>query len=82
MIMAHMNADCGAWVSDLLEIGPKDSVLEVGFGPGAVIKRISKLAPAGNVAGIDPSREMVEETLRACSVYDSTVAPISLVYPA
>ena len=61
IIMARMNENCGAWVSDLLEIGPRDSVLEVGFGPGAVIKRISKLAPAGNVVGIDPSREMVEQ---------------------
>ena len=26
-----------------------------------MIKRISKLAPAGNVVGIDPSREMVEQ---------------------
>ena len=35
IIMARMNADCGAWVSDLLEVAPNDSVLEVGFGPGA-----------------------------------------------
>ena len=32
VIMARMNADCGAWVSDLLKVGPNDSVLEVGFG--------------------------------------------------
>ena len=32
IIMARMNADCGAWVSDLLKVGPNDSVLEVGFG--------------------------------------------------
>jgi ubiquinone/menaquinone biosynthesis C-methylase UbiE len=34
-------------------------VLEVGFGPGAIIHRLSKLTSAGHVAGIDPSREMV-----------------------
>ena len=39
VIMARMNADCGAWVSDLLKVGPNDSVLEVGFGPGVVIQR-------------------------------------------
>jgi ubiquinone/menaquinone biosynthesis C-methylase UbiE len=61
IIMARMNADCGAWVSEVLEIGPRDSVLEVGFGPGVVIQRVLKLAPAGNVAGIDQSREMVEQ---------------------
>ena len=59
--MARMNEDCGAWVADLLEIGPRDRVLEIGFGPGAVVQRVAKLAPAGNVAGIDPSREMVEQ---------------------
>jgi SAM-dependent methyltransferase len=61
IIMARMNADCGIWVSDLLGVGPNDSVLEVGFGPGMVIQRLSKLAAAGHVAGIDQSREMVEQ---------------------
>jgi SAM-dependent methyltransferase len=61
IIMARMNADCGAWVSDLLEVGPNDSVLEVGFGPGVIIQRLSKLAAAGHVAGIDQSREMVDQ---------------------
>src|SRR6266436_9460355 len=61
IIMAHTNADCGAWVTELLEIGSCDSVLEVGFGPGVIIQRLSKLALTGHVAGIDPSREMVEQ---------------------
>jgi ubiquinone/menaquinone biosynthesis C-methylase UbiE len=61
MIMARMNAECGAWVCDLLEVGPNDSVLEVGFGPGVVVQRLSHLAATGHVAGIDPSREMVEQ---------------------
>jgi ubiquinone/menaquinone biosynthesis C-methylase UbiE len=61
IIMARMNEDCGAWVTDLLEIGPRDSVLEVGFGPGAIVQRLSKLTSAGHIAGIDPSREMVEQ---------------------
>ena len=59
IIMAHANADCGAWVTELLEIGPSDSVLEVGFGPGVIIQRLSKLA--GHIAGIDPSQEMVAQ---------------------
>lgn len=33
----------------------------MGFGPGVVIQRLSKLASAGHVAGIDPSRGMVEQ---------------------
>jgi hypothetical protein len=50
IIMARTNADCGSWVSDLLEVAPNDSVLEVGFGPGVVVQRLSKLAAAGRIA--------------------------------
>src|SRR5262249_46880832 len=60
-IMARTNAECGVWVSDLLQIESNDSVLEVGFGPGVLISHLSKLAPAGRIAGIDPSLEMVEQ---------------------
>jgi ubiquinone/menaquinone biosynthesis C-methylase UbiE len=59
-IMARSNAECGFWVSDLLQIAPNDRVLEVGFGPGVVTERLTKLAPAGRVAGFDHSIEMVE----------------------
>ncbi|HLI13355.1 MAG TPA: class I SAM-dependent methyltransferase [Alphaproteobacteria bacterium] len=59
VVMARMNAACGAWVTDLLEVQSGDTVLEVGFGPGVVIERLARLAPAGHIAGIDPSREML-----------------------
>jgi len=59
IIMARTNADCGAWVTELLEIGPCDSVLEVGFGPGVIIQRLAQLA--GRTSGIDPSQEMVAQ---------------------
>lgn len=61
MIMARTNADFGFWVAGLIEIGPNDSVLEVGFGPGVVIERLAKLAASGHVAGIDSSTEMVAQ---------------------
>ena len=56
-----MNKDCGVWVVGLLEVNPNDRVLEVGFGPGVIIQHLSELAPAGHVAGIDPSPEMLEQ---------------------
>src|ERR1700682_1939945 len=59
IIMTRTNEDCGVWVTELLEVEPNDAVLEVGFGPGVIVQRLSKLASRGNVAGIDPSREMV-----------------------
>ena len=60
-VMARMNAELGVWVADLLEIGPNDRVLEIGFGPGVVVDYVVKLVPAGRVAGIDPSPVMVEQ---------------------
>lgn len=60
-IMARVNADCGFWVVELLEVGPTDDVLEVGFGPGVVIEHLVRLVSADHVAGIDASREMVEQ---------------------
>jgi len=66
--MARTNAECGAWVSDLLQIASNDSVLEIGFGPGVLINHLSKLAPAGRIAGIDPSIEMVEQACARNSI--------------
>jgi ubiquinone/menaquinone biosynthesis C-methylase UbiE len=61
VIMARTNADFGTWISNLLEVAPNDCVLEVGFGPGVIIQCLSELATAGHVAGVDSSREMVEQ---------------------
>jgi ubiquinone/menaquinone biosynthesis C-methylase UbiE len=61
VIMARMNVDCGAWAVDLLDVGPTDRVLEVGFGPGVVIQHLAKSVSGGHVAGIDQSQEMVEQ---------------------
>jgi ubiquinone/menaquinone biosynthesis C-methylase UbiE len=61
IIMARTNADFGMWVAGLLDIGPADIVLEVGFGPGVVIQRLSRQWPAVVIAGVDPSAEMVAQ---------------------
>jgi ubiquinone/menaquinone biosynthesis C-methylase UbiE len=59
IIMAHTNDDCAAWVIELLEVKSNETVLEVGFGPGVAIKRLSEVA--GHVTGIDQSREMITQ---------------------
>lgn len=61
VIMARMNADCGAWVVGLLEVRPGDAVLEVGFGPGVIIQRLADMASSGRVAGVDQSQEMLAQ---------------------
>ena len=57
--MARTNEECGNWVVGLLEVQSADSVLEIGFGPGVAIKRLSMLA--GRVGGVDPSPEMIAQ---------------------
>jgi SAM-dependent methyltransferase len=51
----------GVRACELLQVAPDDSVLEIGFGPGVTIDHLSRVAPAGHIAGIDQSREMVEQ---------------------
>jgi ubiquinone/menaquinone biosynthesis C-methylase UbiE len=67
------------WVIATLEIEPADRVLEIGFGPGVSIKRISMLAPDGLVVGIDHSDLMVERARRrnAAAIANKTVDVLS-----
>lgn len=60
MIMARTNRKCAAWVVGLLEVHPNDRVLELGFGPGLGIELLAQ-TQAGSIAGVDPSREMLEQ---------------------
>jgi ubiquinone/menaquinone biosynthesis C-methylase UbiE len=60
-IMASMNRAFIYSVIDLLEIQLNDQVLEIGFGPGVGIQRLSCLASTGYIAGIDDSQEMVKQ---------------------
>ncbi len=53
-----------AWVIDLLEIVPSDSVLEVGSGPGLGLKLAAQRAYEGRVVGVDRSETMLEMAQR------------------
>jgi ubiquinone/menaquinone biosynthesis C-methylase UbiE len=61
VIMARVNRDAAAQVIELVDVGPNDKVLEVGFGPGVAIQLLSQRVPAGWVAGVDQSQEMVRQ---------------------
>ena len=61
VIMARSNAAIARSVISLLDVHPGDQVLEVGFGPGVGIQLLAKAAPAGRVAGVDCSKDMVEQ---------------------
>ena len=61
VIMARLNRDAAAQIIEMLDVRPDDTVLEVGFGPGVAIQLLLHRVPAGSVAGIDYSQEMVRQ---------------------
>ncbi|HKW99478.1 MAG TPA: class I SAM-dependent methyltransferase [Bryobacteraceae bacterium] len=60
-LMALRNKQRSWWVLPLLDIHEDDRVLEVGFGSGMDIRRVSEMAIDGFVAGVDHSEVMVEQ---------------------
>ena len=61
VIMARVNRDAAAQIIEMLNVRPDDKVLEVGFGPGVAIQMLLHHVPAGSVAGVDQSQEMVRQ---------------------
>jgi ubiquinone/menaquinone biosynthesis C-methylase UbiE len=60
-IMAYENRERNLWAVSLLDIKPRDHVLEVGFGPGLAIHTAARLASEGLVAGVDSSEVMLRQ---------------------
>ena len=58
-LLAVKNRERSEWVLSLLDVQPTDHVLEVGFGPGVDIRRVSAIAIKGLVAGVDHSDVML-----------------------
>jgi ubiquinone/menaquinone biosynthesis C-methylase UbiE len=62
-IMAHRpsNLERNAWAISLLNLQPSDRVLEIGFGPGVTIQKMSEMVPHGVIWGIDHSEVMFRQ---------------------
>ena len=58
--MAEGNTYDAKWTISLLDIQPKDNILEIGFGPGVSSHYAAEKATKGFVAGIDHSETMVQ----------------------
>ena len=63
-IMAVETASANDKALELLDIGPNDRVLEIGFGHGRTIARAATLASAGFVAGVEVSATMLQMATR------------------
>jgi SAM-dependent methyltransferase len=63
-LMSHVNAQPYDLAIRALDLRPSDSVLELGFGPGAGLRRLSKALPNGRICGLDHSATMVDAATR------------------
>lgn len=61
VLMTRTNRDLNDWTVELLDIRTTDHVLEVGFGPGLTVQKISEMVPEGKVCGVDYSETMVRQ---------------------
>ena len=66
LIMANRSSNRrrNSWVVSLLAVQPDDRVLEIGFGPGLAILKLSRIATEGRVCGVDHSELMVRQAMR------------------
>jgi SAM-dependent methyltransferase len=62
-IMAHRpsNKARNRWAAELLDVGPRDTVLEIGVGPGVALGALASRAVQGRVVGIDHSALMLKQ---------------------
>ncbi|WP_224372670.1 class I SAM-dependent methyltransferase [Hyalangium versicolor] len=60
--MAFLNRQRSLRVLALVAPSPEERILEIGFGPGADIRRVSRVAAF--VAGVDQSRTMLQQARR------------------
>ena len=62
-IMAHRpsNLERNEWAISLLNLQPSDRVLEIGFGPGVTIQKMSEIVNGGIIWGIDRSEVMFRQ---------------------
>ncbi|MBI5284392.1 MAG: methyltransferase domain-containing protein [Chloroflexi bacterium] len=60
-LMAVTNGGMNRFALEMLHPGRADAVLEIGYGPGTMIALLARNAPAGFVAGVDPSATMLAQ---------------------
>ncbi|MEU7899168.1 methyltransferase domain-containing protein [Nonomuraea sp. NPDC049152] len=60
-LMLLTNEQCE--LVELLDVQPGDHVLEVGYGPGKLVRMLEP-GPAARICGVDPSREMRDQAAR------------------
>ena len=63
------NADLNCFVKETLNLSLNDSVLEIGFGSGALINKMAEVTTEGIIEGIDFSETMLKHANKANKRY-------------
>jgi SAM-dependent methyltransferase len=63
-LMALVNDEPNRLAVDALDLGPRESVLELGFGPGSGLRNIAERTRGARVYGVDQSARMLEQAQR------------------
>ena len=63
-IMEFVNDEPNRLAVDALNLGPRESVLELGFGPGWGLRNIAERTRGARVYGVDQSARMLEQAKR------------------
>ena len=63
-IMSWHNQPDNEWTIELLDISQSENILEIGYGPGKAIQKVSTLYPECRIVGIDHSEEMLTAATR------------------
>lgn len=60
-LMAAVETEKHEWTISLLNVEKEDNVLEIGFGPGIAIQRLTQIVQDGKIIGVDYSEKMLKQ---------------------
>jgi ubiquinone/menaquinone biosynthesis C-methylase UbiE len=63
-IMGAINRESNHVAIEALHLAPRDTILELGSGPGRALKMVAAISPKGCVLGIDHSTTMLAQAAR------------------
>jgi ubiquinone/menaquinone biosynthesis C-methylase UbiE len=67
LVMARGNRAANSEITGLLAIRAGDQILEVGYGPGELMRHLADQSPATSITGVDPSPVMQDMARRRCA---------------
>ncbi len=68
-LFIHGNADLNLFVKESLNLKKSDNVLEIGFGPGNLIREMAEIVTEGTIEGIDFSDAMFKQASKVNKDY-------------